>query len=495
MKTLFFYIGTPTPILETELELIKKHEKLGDSVLVLQCSGGLPNCHWNIDHTDSQCAVCRSKFQNGWKLMNLGENVELKQFPSNSQVDSDSPSVIHSVEDINRFQHDNENIGFGVTSSLVSIFRDHRFDTHKYRKEVNRGLKTAVQVYETLKSEIKEYNPDRLYLFNGRVATHLPAKLLSKKMNIEYYSYEVSRMNNSYRLLENKVNHDIDSIEEVDKIRASWIPENDKVAASLFTRMRCGIELGKTRSFTQNQQQGILPEGFSSQKRNIAIFSGTVDEYVGIEKSTNKLYEPDETAGICRILETFEADSNFYFYLRVHPHMKELPKTTSQLQDLEKLSSRFGNVHVIWPEEDIDTYALMDACEKIVTFGSTVGIEATYWGKPSILAAHAKFENFNYAYLPDTHDELVQLLTDDLKPLPPDTALRIIFSTSVEGIPFEYFKETKIKNRLTMVTLDGVEIKADLFPRLWHWFHLFPFRLKRVVSNPSLIFSKVKRIL
>ena len=90
---------------------------------------------------------------------------------------------------------------------------------------------------------------------------------------------------------------------------------------------------------------------------------------------------------------------SFIFYLRVHPHMKELPSSTSQLVDIQALSSRYSNVCVIWPEENIDTYALIDACEKILTFGSTVGIEATYWGKPSILADYAKFENFNYFLL------------------------------------------------------------------------------------------------
>jgi len=32
MKILFFHIGTPAPILETELELACKHEKDGDTI-------------------------------------------------------------------------------------------------------------------------------------------------------------------------------------------------------------------------------------------------------------------------------------------------------------------------------------------------------------------------------------------------------------------------------------------------------------------------------
>ncbi|MDH5368440.1 MAG: hypothetical protein OEW99_00325 [Gammaproteobacteria bacterium] len=493
MKIIFFYIGTPTPIFETELELIRKHEKLGDSVRVIQCTGNLPNCHWNLNHRNSKCALCCSKFKNGWDILNPGGNVELKTFPSNTRMDPALPLEFDSVDDINMYQHDKENIGFGVTASLVSILRDHRFDTKKHYAEVNHTLSTAIQVYDTLKHEIEGFGPDKVFFFNGRIATHLPAKLLCKKLGIEYCSYEVSRKKNCYRLFDNKTAHDVITHEEVNQFQLSWRPENEIIGKTILQQMRAGGPLEKTRVYTQDQRKGVLPEGFNPNKRNIAIFTGTIDEYAGIENAKNKIYKPDETAGVCRILESFEFDSDYFFYLRVHPHMKEVPSTIAQLTDIRRLSTEFNNVHVIWPEEIIDSYALMDACEKIVTFGSTVGIEATYWGKPSVLADHATFENFNYAYKPDNHDELVKLLKDNLTPLPADLALKVVFLMSFDdGIPYKYFKDIGIKNELAIGTFDSVEIKSDMLPTLWHWIDIFPSRLLRVFMKPSLIFKKLK---
>jgi hypothetical protein len=485
MKVFFFYIGTPSPIFETELELIRKHEKAGDLVRIIQCSGSLSNCHWNLNHIDSQCAICRSRFKNGWEAINPGGGVELKQFPPREEMNSNTPLVFDTVDDINKYRYDNEKIGFGVTASLISTLRDHRFDTQKYRKEVFRGLSTAMQVYKTLKIELKEFDPDQVYFFNGRILTHLPAKLLCKKLGIEHYSYEVSRLNNSYRLLKNKTNHDVISDEVADQLSFSWTLKNKEIAVSILKKMRDGSDLGKAKIFTQEQRQGVLPEGFNIQKRNIAIFSGTIDEYAGIENAKGKIYKPDETEGIYRILESFEANSNFFFYIRVHPHMKELPRTTSQLVDIQKLISRFNNVCVIWPEDYVDSYSMIDACEKVITFGSTVGIEATYWGKPSILADRAKFQNFNYAYMPKTHDELVNLIYTNLKPMSSDSAEKIIYLLSYDGAPFEYFKETKDKSGNTKMTLDGVEIKANTLPILCHWLYLFPSRLLRIIKKPS----------
>jgi hypothetical protein len=495
MKIFFFYIGTPTPIFETELELIRMHEKSGDSVRVLQCSGNLPNCHWNKYHEFSQCAMCRSKFKNGWSVLNPGKNVELKQFPPTNIIAADFPQIFNSVDDIKAFQYDNENIGYGVASTLISILRDHRFDAYKYHNEIIRGLRTAVEVYKTLKREFEEFKPDRVYFFNGRIATHLPAKLLCKRLGIEYCSYEVANKHNSYRLLKNSTVHvNPISTEEFNLICFNWNEAHKRIGDLFFRQKRSGNKVGNIPTYVKGQTKSILPNTFNRNKKNIAIFNGTIDEYAGIEE-WSILYEPDETAGIWKILESFERDLQYVFYLRVHPHMKEVSSTTSQLLDIRKLSLRFKNLHVIWPEDIVDTYALMEACEKVITFGSTMGAEATYWGKPSIMAGRAAYEKFDCVYMPKTHEELVKLLEEDIKPLPVESTLKYGYWEVTNGIPFEHFKQTGLKNGLPTGTFDGIEIKPDALTALWYKINVLPWRVKRVVMKPSLIFGKLKKYL
>jgi hypothetical protein len=492
MKVLLFYIGTPSPVLESELELIKRHEIAGDLVTVLQCSGNLPNCHWNILHDNSKCITCRSRFSQGWDYIQPGENVELKQFQSDKGKEQEFQLDFNSVDEIKKFQYDNENIGFGVVATLGSIFRDHRFDTKKYHNHVSTTLRTAVQVYKALKKEIMESNPDKVYFFNGRIATHLPAKLLCKKLGLEFSSYEVSQKYNSYTLLENATVHEVVSMNLISQMNSKWTKEKEEIGVSLLRQMRLGDSQSKLKTFTQDQLKGKLPNGFDFNKKNVSFFNGTIDEYAGIENAKGKIYKPDETAGICRILETFEMDNDFFFYLRVHPHMKEVTSTTSQLVDIRKLNLRFKNICVIWPDEVVDTYALMDASEKIITFGSTVGIEATFWGRPSILVDYAKFENVNYAYMPDNHDALVKLLYKDLKPKPAESSSKAIYmmSTVDVTVPFEHFREIKINDQWIIETLDGRKIKAGMFAALWHWLHILPARALRVITKPSLIIKK-----
>jgi hypothetical protein len=416
--------------------------------------------------------------------LKCGGTVERKTFPTNKLASFVPPDNFESVDAIKHYRYDNENIGYGVASSLISTYRDHRFDTAKHRGDVSRGIRTAVHVYETLKQEFKEFRPDRVYIFNGRVCTHLPAVLLCKQMGIEYFVYEVATHRNHYTLLKNATVHDAQAASlEFEMTWAKGGIGREKISRSWFELKRDGATKDNMRSFTQKQVTGILPDGFNPNKKNIAIFNKTIDEYASISGWENPIYSPDETAGIGRIVEAFESDNRFMFYLRVHPHMIEVPRTTSQLRDIEVLSSRYSNLFVIWPEDIVDSYALMFACEKVITFGSTIGLEAAYWGKPSILAGRAYYENFDCFYKPKTHEELVKLIKDDLTPLPSDPALKYGFNQMYGGIPFENF----IQTGKTTGLFDGIEIQPDVIPGMWYKLTMYSVMLKRIVLKPSLI--------
>ena len=492
MKVFFFYIGTPTPIFETELELVRRHERAGDRVRVLQCSGGLAACHWNPLHDNLRCAACRSRFGRGWEVLRPGGHVARRQFAPAARRDT-PPAPFASVDDLKRWQHDGENLGYGVASSLISFFRDHRFDTRAHAAEVAGELRAAVQVYDTLKREFADFAPDLVYFFNGRIATHLPAYILCKRLGIEFRSYEVAGKGDSYRLLKNKTVHAPLSVEEAAQLRANWREEYREAAESVVRQRRLGKHLAKIPVFTADQVRGLLPRGFDSAARNIAVFNSTIDEYAGIEGCTNPIYDGDETAALGAILAAFEADRRFVFHLRVHPHMKEVAATTSQLVDIRRLAARFTNLRVIWPHDDIDSYALLDACEKTLTFGSTIGMEATYWGKPSILAGPAFYENLDCVYVPRTHEALVALLRADLPPRPADSALMYFHWEVSDGVPFTWFKETGVRHGLASGTFDGVEIKASRLPALGSELSRLARGAAGALARPSTALLKLKQ--
>jgi len=59
----------------------------------------------------------------------------------------------------------------------------------------------------------------------------------------------------------------------------------------------------------------------------------------------------------------------------------------------------------------VDSYDIVSAADVVLTFGSTIGIEAAYYGKPSILLGRAVYEDLGSCYVPSSHDELMKLLS------------------------------------------------------------------------------------
>jgi hypothetical protein len=63
----------------------------------------------------------------------------------------------------------------------------------------------------------------------------------------------------------------------------------------------------------------------------------------------------------------------------------------------------------------VSTYSLLEVAEKIITVGSTVGVEAVYFKKPSILLGPSSYRFLDVCYVPKNDDELRAMLKDSLE--------------------------------------------------------------------------------
>ncbi len=111
-------------------------------------------------------------------------------------------------------------------------------------------------------------------------------------------------------------------------------------------------------------------------------------------------------------------------------------------QDREWWTSLEGkNINVISPESSIDSYALVDWSDLVVTYRSTMGIEATYWGKPSVSVGPAGYSGFGCVYEPESIQDLFHLLEKtDLPKLDQETCFIYGFYRMSFGIPFKYYR-------------------------------------------------------
>ena len=475
--------------------MIQHHLDAGDEVLVIQCDGKLPNCHWNNERSKIDCFHCKSRFNRAIKLLKNPQKLTIVNFKGSATLNKKSIKHINSIDGIKQFRYEGINLGIGVASSLISKLRDHQPRPKQLLRNASRELNTAIVVFEEFKSHMVAFKPDRVYYFNGRITTHYPIRVLCDQLVVPYASYEVANRINCYRLKYDKAIHALVLQNEVDQIRTEWNDDKAEVANSFFLDSRNRNTKSKLPIYTSHQKKGKLPKLILDRKRVIGIFNSSIDEYAALPEWDNPIYKPDETSGIREIVKSFSNENDYIFILRVHPNLRGLSRDQSQLKEIKALELEYDNLYVIWPEETIDTYALMEKCEKVVTFGSTIGVEATYWCKPVILAGRCNYELFDCAYVVRSHTELVELIKKEIPPKPKLAALHYSYWIHSDAIrEFRYFNEIGNTGGYGIGLFNGHHVRACLIARILVSITNIPMRISRLVHNPRNLL-KIKRYL
>ena len=71
--------------------------------------------------------------------------------------------------------------------------------------------------------------------------------------------------------------------------------------------------------------------------------------------------------------------------------------------------SNYAKVTIIPPDSEISSYALLFNASKVITFGSTMTIEAVYWKIPVVLMSYCQFNNFRGPIIPEKFEEIISL--------------------------------------------------------------------------------------
>lgn len=439
MKVLFHSINNMwAPHFEIELELMLKHKHQGDEVFVLTCQGILPRCSSNAQHSQTACMKCRSRFRQGMTIANIpASNIfsiwAPQPFPA-------IPNVFQTLDELQSFTLDGVEFGSMVASTIISDVRDHKFDTVLHAKKVYTALRTAIITYHAADETIKKLNPDTVYIFNGRVADVAPVVTVCQKLTIPFIIHERGGTIDTYSLFPNGVPHCLAYTKKLmaDLWHDEALQDKKNQAVDWFIQRRAGVEQSWF-SYTDKQTKGLLPAGFDHTKKNIALFNSSLDEYIMYPEWQNPLFD-DENKAIEAIFQYFQHDPSLHFYLRIHPNLKKHGR--SQMQELDQIiAKKYPNVTVIPPGDVIDSYALLEACDRAVVFASTIGVEACFWGKPAILIGRAYYEDFDCCYIPQTQQEAMDLIAQDvLLPKNEDNALPYAYWDLFRGFPFTYFK-------------------------------------------------------
>ncbi len=432
---IFSPYATVAPHFETELEIAQLHADAGDDVEIVACTGGLANCDFNPQREESRCRECRLRRLNGLD--------QIAPRPNLIPLEADVEPVELDIEDLDvetlkSFRIDGFDIGYAALSSLVSLTREPVPDFGEQGALLGKLLVSALQTYRFTLQYIERNSPDRIYVFNGRFAAMRAVLRACEERGVDCQIHERGCDKDHFELSDNHLPHDIDAV--CAKIRRLWEAagnrEDRQQVASQWFHDRVDRVESNWVSFVKDQQRGSMPENWSNERKNIGIFNSSDDEFVAIGDQWKQVLYPSQVEAIRTIAADLLVKSpEIHLYLRVHPNLRGA--SLQQRQALMDLAS--PNLTVIPADDVLDSYSLMRNVDQVVSFGSSVGIEAVFWKRPSVLLGPCFYRSLGGTWQPETHAQTIEMLTSDLTPLTAEGALMYGFWLQTRGQKYKYF--------------------------------------------------------
>lgn len=394
-----------------EIDTILTDSKRND-VTVIACDGCVGKCNGNTFGSKLLCHECKKR--TSAILSNIpGINVlHMSDFIGNGNEHEHYD--YNSLRELNAIKYKGFEIGYGISSYYISLTRNlNPLITHKLKRILDCWLDCSM-TYADIADKAITNQFDSVYVINGRLFDSKPfqeiafAKGTHVVLGESYPSLDgsVVRMN-----FDNVRVHSVKG--NCDSIRKFWdsskvpIEERRALAASFYEKRANSIKTDD-KVYTSGQIIGLMPDDWDDKKVNIGIFNSSEDEFaaIGGEFEKNNLFG-SQMSGIRFILDNIK-DSNYHFYLRIHPNLMNIPYKYHK--ELYKLPEEYGNITVIPGNSPISSYSLMRACNRVITFGSTMGVESAYAGKTAMVMRPCFYYYLDVNFVPNSKEEVLDFI-------------------------------------------------------------------------------------
>jgi len=393
MKKIIWVLEMPLHSLGFDIQIwkIKKQIKEGGKVTVLACNSSVQACFVNPLGSKTICRYCVKHVKDS--LHGIGAE------------------VIHMRSlDIKR---EREKVALqnnlGAESTFISSFRLKPSETNskilldKYQL-MRRG---AIIIGKNLDYIFRERSYDELWTFNGRLNISKAAVDEAKKVNIDYYLLEVNGRDYKINITKNASNHD-------PAVMAQKFKEilNQSSRAQVRTGGENFYKAKKIGSWVNDRVYAVPQENPPDLsylgKIDLLCLLSSEDETAALGPSWNQFYTSQEE--VCVYIKKQRPEWNIV--VRFHPNQGDINR--SILKQKIKLLESFG-IKVFHPSAEVSSYDLLEYAEDILTFGSTIGVEAIYRGKKVLQVGIAFYSEMKIIKQANSYTELMNFLENSKK--------------------------------------------------------------------------------
>jgi hypothetical protein len=316
------------------------------------------------------------------------------------------PPMPQTYDDLRSYELGGAKIGLGVLSSISSLTTiQYPNSLDEYGSVLEPAWRSA-HLSLRIGQRVRGLGYDRVYIFNGRHCYSRPFCDVVEQA-CEIIRYEQGSAGNRYVSAPGSVNHPMWLKRLIDD------HDFDPAAGDAFFRERLEkdprTEVGL---LTEMQRSGALPECVRGGEF-ITFFTSSSDEMFAITDDPLYGFFPTQhevavaLGDACRAL-------GLKLVVRLHPHLRFKHPAWLREWDLDALRAR--GLLILSPADACDSYALLRASKAVVTTGSTVGLEATYLGIPSLVVGDWVAGRLGACVVANTADEIARFVASPVMP-------------------------------------------------------------------------------
>lgn len=354
------------------LNQIFRQQSNGYKVYVLICGEDPGSCFINTNHSKNICKLCNKTLIATLRFYNI-DFYNLKDYQNKYKINIP------------------ENIYLGPLSTFCSKLR-YESTTHKiklvekYLKNVLFLLnKTSINIFKKLNNFHQNIDTNCEYwTFNGRTNISRALFEFCKIKNIDFYCME-DRGEGKHFITKNNLHFSPKVFRENFIFFLKNHPDKKKLlqkGKTFFYNKLNGIETYSLFNFAKISNS--LPKNYIDNDILIVLSSG--DEQSMLKDIFVKFYN-DQLDVVSHIKKKYPSKK---ISIRFHPNQKNL-----NISDLKKYYQLLRNLDIEFykPDHKVSTYELLFKSKLVITFGSTVSIEAAYHGIPTISCGTSFFSN------------------------------------------------------------------------------------------------------
>ena len=418
----------PSALSPNKLRVFLEYNHLDDrktsSSTVVICDGGMKTCYKNPTGDKLVCRSCKFAMKKFINEFEIAANHNILKLSDHRELRPDVEKLIRanqSPHDIKAIRINDLPVGEGIASSYVSRRRDHITPISvSDAKLINKQFADTIFVARFFSKIFQEHKITKFSFYNGRMYCTRPAFEVAKSLSIDRFATEnAGKGQNSLIAFYNSLPHEIN--ENTRKAIKDWhdakhLEQREQIADSFYHQKIAGTS-SVGINFNKDSKAEIPYDFSNNETLNIGVFTSSDDELFAVGREWGGSITSQES-GLKLIFDLLKDQKNCRIFVRMHPN---LAKASQIVKDhIYALARDIKNVEIIAPEVPISSYDLLPKMDKVVTFGSTIGIEATFFNKPSLSLRAPLYERLNVVYrgYEMTPEQINKWLVDDVNPKP-----------------------------------------------------------------------------